>query len=205
MCAARFFMSRISLISIVAVSLLAAGTTYWLNASEVERSRAERPRVWPKPTDPPPASPNYTDVKEEVPSEADIERAAQEYPLKAEQTIERALLSGNDLDREAAFHYLLPELMQSEPERVLGLLARLEPGKARDILCREIAQLWIHQDTAATARWLKSLEGVERRETAVIAITSLAPFEPEQARALARELEIGSEERVRRLLTSAAL
>ena len=69
-----FFMSRISIISIVAVTLLAAGTAYWLNASEGERSRAERPRTWPKPTEPPPASPNYTDVKESVPSEADIER-----------------------------------------------------------------------------------------------------------------------------------
>jgi hypothetical protein len=198
-------MSRISIISIAAIPLLAAGTTYWLNASEVERSRAERPRVWPKPTEPPPASPNYQDVKEDVPTEADIERTSQEYPLKAEQTIERALLSGNAQDREAAFAYLLPELMQMEPERVLGLLARLAPGPARDTLRMEIAQLWIHQDLAATERWLRSLAGVERRETSVAAVTSLAPFEPQQARALARELEVGSEERVRRLLTSAAL
>ena len=198
-------MSRISIISIVAVTLLAAGTAYWLNASEGERSRAERPRTWPKPTEPPPASPNYTDVKESVPSEADIERTTQEYPAKAEQTIEKALLAGNAQDREAAFAYLLPELLQSEPDRVLGLLARLEPGKARDTLCKEIAQQWIHQDTAATARWLKSLEGAERRETAVTAITALAPFDPTQASALARELEVGGEERVRRLLISAVL
>jgi len=198
-------MSRISIISIAAVALLAAGTAYWLNASEVPRSRAERPRVWPKPTEPPPASPNYHDLKEAVPSEADIERATQEYPLKAEQTIERALLAGDAQDREAAFAYLLPELLQTEPERVLGLLARLEPGTARDTLRREIAQLWIHQDTAATARWLKSLDDTERRETAVTAVTALAPFEPEQARALARELDVSSEERIRRLLTAAAL
>jgi len=198
-------MSRISIISIVAVTLLAAGTTYWLNASESEPSRAKRPDVWPKPTEPPPASPNYHDVNESVPSEADIERTTQEYPAKAEQTIEQALLAGNAQDREAAFAYLLPELLQSEPDRVLGLLARLKPGKARDTLLMEIAQQWIHQDTAATARWLKSLDETERRETAVTAITSLAPFDPAQARALARELEVGSEERVRKLLTSAVL
>ena len=198
-------MSRTSLISIIAVTLVAAGSAYWLHASESsqgERSRAERPRVWPKPTEPPPASPNYHDLDEAVPSEEDIERAAQEYTTKAEQTLERALLSDNAQDREAALVYLLPELLQMEPDRVLALLARMEPGPARDTLRQEVAQIWVHQDAQAAARWLKSLEGAERREAAVAAVTSLAPFEPAQAAAIARELEVGSEERVRRLLSS---
>ena len=196
-------MGRTSIIGIAAVTLFAAGAAYWIKASDngLERSRAERPRVWPKPTEPPPASPNYHDLKEAVPSEEEIELAASEYTLKAEQTLERALLSGNEQDREAALVYLLPELLQMEPERVLGLLARMKPGPPRDTLRREIAQLWIHQDPPAAVRWLKSLEGSERRETALAAVTSLAPFEPAQASAIARELEIGSEESVRRLLS----
>jgi hypothetical protein len=200
-----FYMSRISIISLVAVTLLAAGTGYWLRANEVPASSAKRPKVWPKPTEPPPASPDYQDVNEPVPTEADIDRAIQEYTTKAEQTIERALLAGDAQRREAVFSYLLPELLQMEPDRVLGLLARLEPGPPRDMLRKEIAQLWIHQDAAAAARWLKSLDETERRETAITAVTSLAPFEPAQASAIARELEVGSEERVRRLLTAARL
>jgi hypothetical protein len=198
-------MSRTSIISIVAVSLLAAGTAYWLKASEgqaVPASSAKRPKVWPKPTEPPPASPNYHDLEESVPSEEDIEREASEHTAMMERDVERALLSGNAQDLEAAFVYLLPELLQVEPDRLLGLMARLEPGEAQDTLRREVVQVWVHQDVPAAMRWMKSLDEPERRALAIVAVTALAPFEPGQASAIAREFGVGSEEVVRRLLSA---
>jgi hypothetical protein len=198
-------MSRTSIISIVAVTLLAAGTTYWLVAAEsqaVPASSAKRPKVWPKPTEPPPASPDYHDIKESVPSEEDIERDASEHSAVSEREIERALLSGNAQEREAAFVYLLPELLQAEPERVLGLMARLEPGDPRNTLQGEVVQLWVHQDSSAAMRWMKSLDEPERRAAAIVAVTALAPFEPAQASAIAREFDVGSDEMVRRLLSA---
>jgi hypothetical protein len=206
MCAARFFMSRTSIISIVAVTLVAAGTAYWLVAGEaqdVPASSAKRPKVWPKPTEPPPASPNYHEIKESLPSEEDVEREAAEHTAVLEYKIERALLAGNAQDREAAFVYMLPALLQMEPDRVLELMARLEPGDPRNMLRKEVAQLWVHQDTPAATRWMKSLDEPDRRATAIVAVTALAPFEPGQASAMARDFDVGGEEMVRRLLSAA--
>jgi hypothetical protein len=201
-------MSRISIISVVAVTLLAAGTAYWLHAKEAQEvpaSSAKRPKVWPKPTEPPPASPDYQDVEEPLPTEEDIEREALEYPAALEQTLEKALLAGDAQAREAAFVYVLPELLQVEPERVVSLFDRLEPGDPRDLLRREMAQSWIHVDAQAATRWMKSLDEPDRREAAVVAVTALAPFEPGQAGAIARDFGVGKEERLRKLLSVANL
>ncbi len=201
-------MSRASIISLVAVTLCAAGTAYWLKASErqaVPPSSAVRPKVWPKPTEPPPASPDYHELEERVPSEEDIEREAGEHNAVLERHIERALLGNDAQEREAAFVYLLPELLQVDPDRVVGLMSRLKPGEARDTLRTEVAQLWVHQDPAAAMRWMKSLDEPERRGAAIVAVTALAPYEPVQANTIAREFDVRSEETVRRLLSAADL
>jgi hypothetical protein len=183
----------------VTVTLLAIGTAYWLDAGE---RPVERPKVWPKPTEPPPASPNYRDTKERMPSEEDIERDARERPAMLEREIERALLAGNAEQRETAFAVLLPELLQVEPRRLVDLVARMEPGEPRDTLRVEIASLWIQQDAQAATRWLKSLDKGDRREAAVAAVTSLAPSDPDQARALVREFDLGRDARLRELLSA---
>ena len=162
----------------------------------------KRPKVWPKPTEPPPASPIYHDVAEQMPSEEEIERAAVEYYAILEAELERGLL-GNDLGRrETVFVHILPELLQVEPGRVTGMHARLKPGEPRRTLGVEIAQWWASSDPPAAARWIRTLDGDERRTAAVTAVTTLAPWEPRAALALADEFDLEAEETLRKLLVS---
>jgi hypothetical protein len=99
--------------------------------------------------------------------------------------------------------YLLPELLQVEPERALNLLARTGPGARGELLRHEVARLWIAQDPAAATRWLKSLEGEQRRAAVLTAVTELAPHEPARALQLAREFALDKDESLRQLLSGA--
>ena len=57
--------------------------------------------------------------------------------------IERALVASDPQQRETAFNVLLPELLQAEPARVVGIVARQEPGEVRDALRDEVTRQWI--------------------------------------------------------------
>ena len=63
--------------------------------------------------------------------------------------IERALVARDPQQRETAFNFLLPELLQAEPQRVVDMVARQEPGEARDALRDEVARQWITRDRDA--------------------------------------------------------
>ena len=49
-----------------------------------------------------------------------------------ELEIERALHGRDPQQREAAFTFVLPELIQVEPKRVVALFERQKPGEARE-------------------------------------------------------------------------
>jgi hypothetical protein len=159
-----------------------------------------RPDVWPRPTDPPPASPVYHDVEEPVPSEEDIARDAREHNEQMAQEIASALATKDAVRRETVFAYLLPELLQVEPQRLVDLHAGLEAGGARDLLRTEMAEQWSTSNPVAAARWMNSLEDDELRAAAMAALTGLAPREPQTALALAAQLGLEKEERFRKLL-----
>ena len=160
----------------------------------------KRPKVWPKPVDPPPASPIYHDVDEKVPGEEEIERAAAERPALLESEIERALKGDDLVRRETVMVYLLPELLQVEPQRLVALHARLGAGPERDRLGSEMAQYWAGSDAPAASRWIGTLEGAERRQAAAAAVDTLAAWEPRVALRLAEEFELG--EAVRKRLSA---
>jgi hypothetical protein len=188
-------MSRTSIVSIVSATLLAIGTAYWLNASEPRRK-------WPKATPPPPPSPIYHEVKEPVPTEQDIARQAEEHTARLQSEIERAL-DGRDEDRiQAVFVFLLPELIQLEPHRVVAMVAAREPGKVRDRLRTEVARQWVLKDQRAATEWIKSLEERERRAAAKVAVTELQPIDPLQATLFAKEFAADGVEQAREQLTS---
>ena len=105
--------------------------------------------------------------------------------------IERALVSRNPPQRETAFTYLLPELLQADSARVVAMLERQEPGEARDALRTAVARLWIVQDRAAAIGWMKSLDAPERRASADSAVQALAAIAPDQAIYVADEFGIG--------------
>lgn len=175
-------MSRISILTIVSATVIAAGAAYWLQAAE--------PRKWPKATPPPPPSPIYQDVKEPMPTAEEIERAAAEHTARLQQEIEQAL-AGEDDDRiEAVFVFLLPELLQVEPDRVVSLVASLEPGEARNRLRDAVARQWVVMDQRAATDWIKSLDDDDRRASARQALTTLRPIDPGQATLLVKELAL---------------
>lgn len=176
----------ITIVAITAVALFAAiGTAWRLDARE-----ARKP--YPKATPPPPASQVFTDLKEPVPDEQQIEAWARDHNAQLERQIERALVARDPQQREAVFTFLLPELLQVEPERVVAMVARQEPGEARDVLRDEVAQQWVTRDRDAAIRWMKSFENqAERMHVAQVAVDSLAAIAPEQAIYVAHEFGLG--------------
>ena len=72
------------------------------------------------------------------------------------------------------------------------MVARQEPGEARDVLRDEVAQQWVTRDRDAAIRWMKSFENqAERTHVAQVAVDSLAAIAPEQAIYVAHEFGLG--------------
>jgi hypothetical protein len=180
-------MKPTSIVTLVATTLAGIGAAFWLSASE-----ARKP--WPKPTPPPPASPVFTPSKEPAPSAEEIELAARSHYQQLELAIERSLVAKDPQQRETAFTFLLPELLQVEPQRVADLVARQEPGKTRDLLRDEVARVWIQTDERAAVRWMKSLSEAERSSAANAAVATIASRDPAGAIELADDLGLGRDD-----------
>lgn len=179
--------------------LIAVGSAHCADPLE---GTYERPKVWPKATPPPDASPIYHDVKEHVPDESAIEDDAASYYGRMASEFAAALKSANAQKREAALVFLLPELLQVEPKRVVDLHEGLDAGATRDLLRTEVARLWASQDLPAAVAWMKSLEEKERRLAVYEAVDSLLAFEPGQAMNLVREFGLEKDDRLRKLLAT---
>ena len=118
-------------------------------------------------------------------------RAGDHY-AHLEQAVERAHLARDPRERETAFTVLLPELLQSDPQRAIAAWQRQAPGEPRDALRDEMARQWIRLDREAALGWLKSLdEAAGRAQAAQVAVASLAAFAPDQAIYAADQLGIG--------------
>jgi hypothetical protein len=185
-------------LTIVFALMIAVSTAHCGDSSE----SYQRPKVWPKPTPPPDASPVYHDVKERAQTEEEIEDDAATYYSRLERQFTEGLKSTDAQKREAAMVFLLPELLQVEPKRLVDLHESLEPGATRDVLRTEVARLWANQDLPAAARWMKSLEDKEQRLAVYEAVDSLLAFEPGKATALIREFGLERDERLRKLLAT---
>jgi hypothetical protein len=177
-------MSRTSLLSIVSATLVLVGTAYWINAREPRKP-------WPKPTPPPPPSDVYIDSKERVLTEEEIAQVAAEHDARAEAEIEAALHGNDEVRLQGAFVFLLPEMLQLDPGRVVALVARQQPGRHRDRLRTEVTRQWVMKDLPAAAQWMRTLDDRERRHSAKIAIDLLTPIDPAQVALLVKELAIG--------------
>ena len=179
-----------SRITLICATLVAVGTTCWLSASE-----APRKKPYPKATPPPPPSDVYTPSKERAPTQKEIEQSAREHDGMLAKMIERALVSRDPQQRETAFAILLPELLQVDPQRVVAMLARQQPGEARDVLRDEMARQWVVRDRDAAVEWMKSLENrAEQRNAAQVAVSSLAAIDPGQAIYVADQFGIGQDD-----------
>ena len=108
--------------------------------------------------------------------------------------IERALVSRDPQHRETAFNVVLPELLREEPDRVIAMVARQEPGEARDALRDEVSRQWITKDRDAAIEWMNSLDQTERTASATIATRTLAATNPAQAIAVADHFGVGRDD-----------
>jgi hypothetical protein len=177
-------MNRTSIITLVAVTLAGIGTVLWLHATEPRKP-------WPKPTPPPPASTVFVPSKEHSSSVEEIEREALSHYQQLELAIERSLVAKDPQQRETAFTFLLPELLQVEPKRIVAMVVRQEPGDVRDLLRDEVARVWIQADERAAVDWIKTLDDAERSSAATAAVAVIASRNPGGAIELADELGVG--------------
>lgn len=180
-------MKPIVIVILIAATLLGVGAAFWLGA------RDER-RPWPKPPPPPPPSPIYTPSTERAPSAEEIARQLRDHNQRVELEIERALVAADPRKREAAFTFLLPELIQVEPERVVALVARQEPGETRDTLRTEVTRQWMSRDAPAAIAWMKTLNDEERHASAVTAVAAVAAHDLSHAIELADEFGVGRDD-----------
>jgi hypothetical protein len=171
-------MRHTPIVALLLAALVGLAATFLLGAKEPRRP-------WPKPTPPPPPSPIYTPSTEHAMSEADIAQQAAEHNQRLEQEISGALKNRDPQRLEAAFTFLLPELVQVDPERVVAMVAKLEPGESRDTLRSEVSRQWIAKDPSAAISWMKTLPEDERRASASTAIASIAAHSPAEAKDLA--------------------
>lgn len=174
-------MNRTPILTIV-FATLAAGAASWLHASDSRR--------WPKATPPPPPSPIYQEVDEPMPTPEQIARAAAEHTARLQFEIEQAL-AGDDDDRvESMFVFLLPELLQVEPDRVVNMVAKMKPGEPRNRLRDAVARQWVVMDQHATTQWIRGLDEDDRRASARQSLATLRPIDPAAATILARDLAL---------------
>ena len=182
-------MSKPTTITLVAVTVIALfasiGSAYYLDAREPKKP-------YPKATPPPEPSPVFAPAKERAPTAEEIERQARDHNARLGLEIERALAARDPQQRETAFTFLLPELLQVDPGRVVEMVSRQQPGEARDVLRTEVARQWITRDREAAVGWMKSMENeAERQQSAQTAVDSLAAIAPGQAVEVADQFGIG--------------
>lgn len=139
-------------------------------------------------------APIHSPIKQSAPSANEIAPATQERNRQLAIAIERALVSRDSQHRETAFNVVLPELLREEPNRVAAIVARQEPGEAREALRDEVARQWITKDRDAAIEWMNSLEQADRRASATIATRTLAAIEPAQAVAVADQFGVGRDD-----------
>jgi hypothetical protein len=125
-------------------------------------------------------------------------RGLSEVPERAQQitfAIERALVARDSRQRDTAFAFLLPELIELDPVRVAALVARQEPGETRDVLRDEVVRLWIVRDADAAIAWIGTLENAaELKASAATAMRTLAASSPARAIEVADQFGIGRDD-----------
>lgn len=175
----------VSLAALIAV-LTAVSAAHLLSAGDVDE-------LHPQSTAPV-ATPVHASTMDRASAANEIGSGAEERNRQLAIAIERALVSRDVQYRETAFNFVLPELLRADPNRVIAMVARQEPGETRDALRDEVARQWITKHRDAAIEWMNSLEAADRRASATIAMRTLAAIEPAQAIAVADQFDIGRDD-----------
>lgn len=179
-------MKRTSVIAVSAalVASLAIGAAFMFHDSSTVEPDAAR----------------TTALRSEVTSQVDAIPAPQRASLTPERSrqvaleIERALVSSDPHQRETAFNFLLPELIEADPARVVAIMERQHPGEVRDVLRDEVTRQWIRRDRDAAIDWMRSLDEADRKASATIAMRTLAASSPALAIEVADQFGVGRDD-----------
>jgi hypothetical protein len=176
-----------SSITLISAAVLAV-VTAWGAAHYFGSPIAHEP-----PTAPAALLPSRTGASAAIPAPpaAQRDRPAPERHRELALAIERALVAADAQQRETAFAFILPELIEQDPQRVVAMVARQEPGQTRDTLRDEVARQWITRDRDAAVAWMQSFDVAEREASATIAVRTLAARAPAQAITVADQFGIG--------------
>lgn len=168
------------------IVLIGLGAAYFLVGGDAREpiAEAEASRAVPPRTSPPNTAP--------LGDEGQIASPARSRQLALE--LERALAASDPQLRETAFNVLLPELLQADPARVVGMVARQEPGEVRDALRDEVTRQWITLNRDGAIEWIGTLDQAERRSSAAIAMRTLAAKDPAQAIQVADQFGVGRDD-----------
>lgn len=172
----------VSLAALIAVLTAVSATHFSGSTRDVDELRPQSAASSDSPTMP------------SAPSANEIAPVAHERNRQLALAIERALVSRDSQHRETAFNFVLPELLREEPQRVIAMVSRQEPGEARDALRDEVARQWITQDRDAAIDWMNSLEPADRMASAAIATRTLAASNPALAIAVADQFGVGRDD-----------
>ena len=173
---------------LISLATLALAAVFATSAALCMDSGQKPKRHYPKATPPPPPSPIYTESKEHVPGEKEIAEMASSHYARLESELESAVISRDRDRREAAFVFILPELVQVEALRVAEMLERIPKGEPRETLRKELTRSWVAQDPPSAIRWMKTLPDHERRASAAVAVDELIAYSPSLAADLAEDL-----------------
>jgi hypothetical protein len=185
--AARFFMRPATVLITAALMIVfGLGAAYFLVGGGAREPIAESPdsRAVPPRDSPSNAAP--------LAEAGQIATPARSRQLALE--LERALAASDLQQRETAFNILLPELLQADSARVVGILGRQEPGAVREALRDEVARQWIRLNRDAAIEWIGSLDQAERRSSATVAMRTLAASDPAQAIQVADQFGVGRDD-----------
>jgi hypothetical protein len=174
-----------SLAALIAV-LAAVSAVHLSDTHDANKTRSQTGAPLPAPINLP--------TVQSAPSVNESTSTAEERNRQLAIAIERALVSREPHQRETAFNFVLPELLREEPDSVIAIVARQEPGERRDALRDEVARQWITQDRDAAIEWMSSLEQTDRTASATIATRTLAAINPAQAIAIADQFSVGRDD-----------
>ena len=180
-------MKRTSFILISAALVVGLSAGYWFDGRET------RPQEFTPPVAV--ASPSAAAVSKRVASLGATSVAADARVQQIALAIDRALVARDPRQRETAFTFLLPELLELQPERVIVMVAQQEPGETRDALRDEVVRQWIVRDRDAAIAWMGSLDDeAERQASATLAMRTLAATSPAEAIEVADQFGIGRDD-----------
>ena len=175
----------VSLIALIAV-LAAVSASRLLDTRDADHPRSRSVERGP-------ASIDLPIIQSASPAN-EIASTAQQRNRQLALTIERALVSRDPQHRETAITLVLPELLREEPDHVIAIVARQEPGEISDALRDEVARQWVTMDRDAAIQGMYSLEQADREASATIATRTLAAINPAQAIAVADQFGVGRDD-----------